>query len=289
MSRIENSKKTRELRRNFIPSRSLNLTRNELKQALIEMLGGVLKNTSVSSLILYIGSPPGFPLKAEVLAHTDFLLPTAPIKERVFCLLNDLFQKPKCENCGGENVSFVDNRIGYRRFCCQACSAQAKSTKVKREFTNLIKYGNEVAFRNTQVKEKQKNTINARYGITNSWHLAKHNSISKISQELFWNIWQNSKQYGEIYFGELSGELRLNLMGRIIKPDYAQIDEDDKRIIEFDGDYWHTDKSKDTDNVREEILRANGWKILRIKEQDYKNDKLAVIDQCIAFLNKDTE
>lgn len=289
MSRIENTKKTRELRRNFIPDRSLNLTQTELKQTLAEILGAELKNTSVSSLILYLNSPPGWPLKAEIFAHTVFLSSQASIKERVFCVLNNLFQKPKCENCGGENVSFVDTRIGYRRFCCQACSAQSKSTKDKRIITNIEKYGDEVAFRNSKVKEKQKNTLSARYGITNSWHLAKHNSISKISQELFWNVWQNSKQYGEIYFGELSGELRLNLGGRIIKPDYAQIDEDDKRIIEFDGDYWHTDKSKNADTIREEILKEDGWTVLRIKEKDYKNDRLAVIEQCIAFLNKDIE
>ena len=273
MTRIENLKSTRARRKATIPERTLFLNVDELKL--------ILENRR-SKQGINLHSEKNLPLKPEILAHTNHLKNDANWSERVYAILNDIKEAPKC-HCGND-VSFAQNNVGYHAFCSRKCSAESEETKARRAQTNIEKYGDAVAFRNESVKQKQKETCLSRYGFANSWGHAKHSNYSKISQELFWNVWHNSKQNGSQYFAELTGELRLKLLGRVIKPDYAQVNENDLRIIEFDGDYWHSD-SKDYDNTRDEILKDAGWQILRIKESEYLNDKLETINKCIAFIN----
>jgi hypothetical protein len=42
-----------------------------------------------------------------------------------------------------------------------------------------------------------------------------------------------------------------------------------KTIIEYDGDYWHKDEEKDT--IRTFNLQKDGWKVVRVKENEYRN------------------
>ena len=46
------------------------------------------------------------------------------ISERVYCILHDITEIPKC-NCG-ENVSFEMFSRGYRQYCSVNCSAKSK-------------------------------------------------------------------------------------------------------------------------------------------------------------------
>jgi hypothetical protein len=263
-----------------IPDRTLFLSREQLKNEII---------SRSSSQGMIIDAAKNLCLKPEILVLTYFLPHDSTWSERIYCIKNNILHQQKCDFCKNNNVNFAQNNIGYHKFCSRECSAQADSTKLERVKTNIKKYGNPIAFNNINVKLKQKNTLLERYNITNSWHLAANSGISKISQELFWNVWQNSKQKGEIHFGELNGELRLNFNGKIFKPDYAQIDGLDRKIIEFDGGYWHDDLSSSKDLKREKILKNDGWTILRIKEKDYIADKLETINKCVAFLNGDLE
>jgi len=126
-------------------------------------------------------------------------------------------------------------------------------------------------------------------------------NFSKISQELFWNICDNLPSLDNIYFAELnknkqkddSGknyEYTLLLSNRSIKPDFINVST--KKVIEFDGEYWHSVKNKnytfiiEKDKNREIDLNNNGYKLLRIKENDYKNDKQGTIQKCINFLTQ---
>ena len=56
---------------------------------------------------------------------------------------------------------------------------------------------------------------------------------------------------------------KLNFPLGIYNLDCALFIDDIKIDIEYDGWYWHQDKKKDM--ARDEFLKSNGWKILRIK------------------------
>lgn len=126
------------------------------------------------------------------------------------------------------------------------------------------------------------------------------NKFSKISQELFWEVYgllTEDKNF--IYFAELgenkeldnssvNNEYRLKLPERVLMPDFINLKT--KKIIEFDGTYWHGEymiknPNKLRDEVRDKILIKNGYEVLHIKEYDYKNDKAGSIKKCLEFLN----
>jgi very-short-patch-repair endonuclease len=60
-----------------------------------------------------------------------------------------------------------------------------------------------------------------------------------------------------------------------------------KSIIEFDGDYWHGEKrgNKKRDADRDAILIKEGFRILHIRERDYKADPIKIVKDCVEFLN----
>ena len=61
-----------------------------------------------------------------------------------------------------------------------------------------------------------------------------------------------------------------------------------RRIIEFDGDYWHSESRGNIqrDTERQTILESEGFELLRIKEREYKMDKQGTIDKCLNFLTQ---
>lgn len=133
------------------------------------------------------------------------------------------------------------------------------------------------------------------------WHLNyKKSNFSKISQELFWEIYNKlSDEYkseNEIYFATLgadklldesgsNNEYRLMLNESFILPDFFV--KNKNKIIEFDGTYYHRDnvENKKREKLRDESIINSGYEVLHIKESDYKNKKDDVINVCINFLN----
>lgn len=133
------------------------------------------------------------------------------------------------------------------------------------------------------------------------WHSSyKKSNFSKVSQELFWEVYNNfSEEYrseNEIYFATLgtdklldesnsNNEYRLMLDRSFILPDFFV--KNKNKIIEFDGTYYHRNNSenKKREKFRDESIVNSGYEVLHIKECDYKNDKQKVIDKCLKFLN----
>lgn len=50
--------------------------------------------------------------------------------ERVYCILNDIKELPKCVNCNN-NVKFKDMKNGYREFCSKSCGATKNENDIK--------------------------------------------------------------------------------------------------------------------------------------------------------------
>jgi len=120
----------------------------------------------------------------------------------------------------------------------------------------------------------------------------KKSNFSKISQNLFNKI---IKLYiGNIYYATYerlemkdfyNKEFRLKLNnGRIILPDF--IDLDKKKIIEFDGDYFHSEAktNKKRDEERDFMIINSGYSLLHIKESDYNKKPEEIIEKCLNFL-----
>jgi hypothetical protein len=107
---------------------------------------------------------------------------------------------------------------------------------------------------------------------------------SKISQDLFWNIYERLENKENCYFAELNDEYVFYAY----KNDLTIINVDFKyneKIIEFDGEYWHSsNKQKIIDKNRDDFLKLKGYKILRINEILYHKNKEQTINECINFL-----
>jgi hypothetical protein len=126
-------------------------------------------------------------------------------------------------------------------------------------------------------------------------------NYSKKSQELFSSIYPIIKnKYQNIYFATLdenkqivdtgkNHEYRIRLKDRIIMPDFYV--EDIKKIIEFDGIYWHDYKRRNKpenqkrEEERDKSLIDSGYSILRINEKEWENDPVEVIKKCMEFIN----
>jgi hypothetical protein len=134
----------------------------------------------------------------------------------------------------------------------------------------------------------------------NSCKKTRRNGFSKISQKLFWEIYDNLVEEKEfIFFAELgedkclddsgvNNEYTLKLSGRILLPDFINIK--NKKIIEFDGTYWHgkniiKSPNRLRDEERDLILIENDYKVIHIKEKDYMDNKNKIIKECLEFLN----
>jgi len=124
----------------------------------------------------------------------------------------------------------------------------------------------------------------------------KKTNFSKVSQLLFWEVYEQLTDKSNIHFASLldgrkdvSGKnneyvLKTNEMS--MKPDFIHFSS--KSIIEFDGDYWHGEKrgNQERDAERDAVLLKEGFRVLHIKERDYKQDPTKVIDECLIFLTQ---
>jgi very-short-patch-repair endonuclease len=125
-------------------------------------------------------------------------------------------------------------------------------------------------------------------------------NYSKKSQELFWKIYKelNLKNFN-VYFAELNNEYSCGTNSNF---DFVFLDK--KKIIEFNGDFWHANpkiydgeclmevqkiKAKDVwekDKSKNSKVEDKGFEILTVWESDYIRNKKNVINNCIEFLIK---
>lgn len=130
------------------------------------------------------------------------------------------------------------------------------------------------------------------------WHKNyKKSNFSKISQDLFWLITDHLDTLDDIYFAQLdenkqrdlsgkNNEMRLKL-DKVLLPDF--IDTKHKKIIEFDGVYWHGKVgrgNKSRDEYKDYIYISNGYKVLHVNENEFIKNKISVIDECVRFLKQ---
>lgn len=108
---------------------------------------------------------------------------------------------------------------------------------------------------------------------------------SKISQELFWQLYENLDNKENVHFAELNKEWWFILN----KPNYKFCYVDFKKgnkLIEFQGTYWHSfENVKIKDKIKKEELEKVGYKLLSITEEEYNKNKISTILKCLKFIN----
>lgn len=158
---------------------------------------------------------------------------------------------------------------------------QRKQSVMKNKTNSIdwfkLKFGDELGI------DKYKTYVNDKM---NTLSTLKANKYSKISQDLFWNIYNRLTNKNNVYFFELNKEFVLRIPEKynynktVMMLDFIQ----DKKIIEYNGNYWH---SKVIDDVRYKILKDMGYSIMVITSNEYNRNKKSeiIIENCLNFLS----
>lgn len=115
-------------------------------------------------------------------------------------------------------------------------------------------------------------------------------NYSMISQELFWELdahvegafFAQKDPNGVVDDSGKNYEKRIKTSHGAFSLDFLY----DKKVIEFDGDYWHSEArvNPEREKRREKAIMSEGYVVHRVREQDYKKDKEKVIQECLKFL-----
>lgn len=122
-----------------------------------------------------------------------------------------------------------------------------------------------------------------------------HNApVSEVSQRLFDEILSQipSNQYSKVKYASFGGEQCILGRNGYMFADFLY---DNKKIIEFNGDYWHKnpkiyvedDESRlkwKQDSERQSELERLGYEVLVVWEKDFHDNKQEVIHRCLKFL-----
>jgi very-short-patch-repair endonuclease len=128
-------------------------------------------------------------------------------------------------------------------------------------------------------------------------HSNKKQNFSKVSQELFHCLIKNLPEefLDSVYFAtyernEMAGyknkEYRLKINNSYIMPDFVCLKT--RKIIEFDGDYWHSEKiaNPQREKTRDMKIIQSGFAVMHVQEHRYKKERMEVIQECLNFLIK---
>lgn len=115
--------------------------------------------------------------------------------------------------------------------------------------------------------------------------ILKANRYSKISQELFWKIYNYLEDKSETYFHDLNNEYviripdKYNHENTVMMLDFKY----KNKIIEYNGNYWH---NSEKDNIRYSILKEMGYDVLVVTSDEYNRNKKSanIVDKCLKFL-----
>jgi very-short-patch-repair endonuclease len=121
--------------------------------------------------------------------------------------------------------------------------------------------------------------------------------VSKVSQSLFDEIYKQMPKYKQknIKYHKTTGEEIIKIqhsdviklkdhLDHLNKNKYHIDFLMDKKIIEFDGNYWH--KEPKYEIAKDAFLANKGYEVLHINEQDYYLNKEKTLQKCLTFLNQ---
>ena len=163
--------------------------------------------------------------------------------------------------------------------------------------------GNAIYQEVNKKKSLNRETFVRKYGEVEGEHIWKaywlkrsHTSpVSVVSQKLFDEILSQipSNQYNKVKYASFGGEQCIIGKTGYMFPDFLY---DNKKIIEFNGDYWHKnpkiyaedDESRlkwKQDSERQSELERLGYEVLVVWERDFYDNEQEVVHRCLKFLD----
>jgi len=94
---------------------------------------------------------------------TRFLVDQTNFSAKIYCILNDIHEQPKCPICKNP-TKFVTKEKRFQLSCSHKCGFMFGNTRRKK--TNIEKFGNENPAKNKDVIAKAKQTSLKKYGVT---------------------------------------------------------------------------------------------------------------------------
>lgn len=132
-------------------------------------------------------------LHNKIINHCNNELKDLPFKEKVWCFINNIKEKPKCKNCNKVLKFKRSLKEGYGVYCSIKCANTCEDRKVDIINTNFNKFGSKSPLTNNIIKNKSKKTLKEKYGVDNIFKnteyikektIKKHNveHISKLNK-----------------------------------------------------------------------------------------------------------
>lgn len=248
-------------------------------------------------------------LYKSIIAHTDILKilnkSSNKFPSKILFLrdYNGNISNLKCEICNENLCLYNENKKNFNKNCKKCHFSSAYKYPQKEWFKQ--NYGQEweryyLEDRNkiSSYKINSKKWFIEKYGesigikkheeyITNTIDRViklKTKKVSKISQEIFWAIYNKLENKSNCFFHELNKEFFIKNNNLIFFPDFVL----NKKIIEYDGVYWHNDVK---DKIRNEFYKKMGYDVLVITSNEYNRNKKeqSVIEKCLKFLNDENK
>lgn len=123
---------------------------------------------------------------------TSFLPNDVLFLERLYCVLNDIDERPKCLTCKTNDVSFDSVAFKYRTFCSASCGQLNLEVQNKRKEACLKKYGVDHPMKSKEILDKMENTCKEKYG---SWYLGSNDCIEKTKKTML-------EKYGSEHYAD---------------------------------------------------------------------------------------
>lgn len=144
-----------------------------------------------------------------------------------------------------------------------------KEIREKQIQSCIKKYGSETSLGNQEVRDKGKKTMMDKYGYDNARKCPQLQEKAMQTREKNGNVPTSMQQ---IQLKDILSEMypqynvKLNYPVSSLSLDIALfIDEKIKIDVEYDGNYWHKNYQKD--RRRDEFLKSQGFKILRVRSR----------------------
>jgi very-short-patch-repair endonuclease len=251
----------------------------------------------------------------ELIKITQFLPINVEFIERIYCVLNDIKEHPKCQ-CG-KLLNYRCFSVGYRKHCSSKCShndiktlnkyketnlnrygvnniSQIKNVKEKKHLASLKKYGTDCVLQSKIVKAKIKNTCLKKYGVNHynkTLEGRKFNRLKALNKISFQknNGFPVSPFIGknEIKFiNELQQYCNYTIKQNINIDGYFPdgLIEELKLCIEYDEKHHNIKKQLKHDKIRNKYFKSIGYNIFRVKEKDWIENKDIILKSFIKFI-----
>ena len=132
--------------------------------------------------------------------------------ERIFCIKNYIYEKPKCLYCG-KPVEFNLKKMRYKVYCNVKCAGADPKKQEKTENTNLERYGVRFLSHNEEIAEKIKQVNLKKFGVENPMQnkdIAKksHDNNKRTDKEIIEHMRKVTKEKYNVEFPMQNKEIQ---------------------------------------------------------------------------------